>query len=182
MKHRLTKSSESLVFCFGMLSVDHRRDQQYRKGRLELFWVPSRQPRGKQCRPRSDCYIVCHAFWIAWALYSIYFVSKTCMVKPYCSNFRTIAAIFGVRFLKTMLCDNKLSYYALRVFTVNEPTHGILALIALRKLNLQTRMRSNPLGRHVWYLVRPFVYFHTLCVRTAKAAQSRLSFRCSPMR
>ena len=29
--------------------------------------------------------------------------------------------------------------------------------------------------------VRPFVYFHTLCVRTADA-QSRLSLRCSPMR
>ena len=44
-----------------------------------------------------------------------------------------------------------------------------MALIALRKLNLQTRMRSNPLGLHVWALVRPFVYYHTLCVRTAKA-------------
>ena len=27
-----------------------------------------------------------------------------------------------------------------------EPTHEIMALIALRKLNLQTRMRSNPRG------------------------------------
>ena len=26
-----------------------------------------------------------------------------------------------------------------------------MAFIALRKLNLQTRMRSNPLGLHVWY-------------------------------
>ena len=31
---------------------------------------------------------------------------------------------------------------------INEPTHEIMALIALRKLNLQTRMRSNPLGLH----------------------------------
>ena len=30
-------------------------------------------------------------------------------------------------------------------------------------------MRSNPLALHVWFLVRPFVYFHTLCVRTATA-------------
>ena len=37
------------------------------------------------------------------------------------------------------------------------------------KLNLQTCTRSNPLSLHVWLLVRPFVYFHTLCVRTAKA-------------
>ena len=50
-----------------------------------------------------------------------------------------------------------------------EPTHEIMALIALRKLNLQMRMRSNPLGLHVWFLVRPFVYCHALCVRTAKA-------------
>ena len=28
----------------------------------------------------------------------------------------------------------------------NEPAHEIMALIALRKLSLQTRMRSNPLG------------------------------------
>ena len=50
-----------------------------------------------------------------------------------------------------------------------EPTHEIMALIAFRKLNLQTPMHSNPLGLHVWFLVRPFVYFHTLCVRTVKA-------------
>ena len=60
-----------------------------------------------------------------------------------------------------------------------------MALIAFRKLSLQTCMCSNPLGLHVWFLVRPFVYFHTLCVRTVKAlarlGQSRLNLRCSPM-
>ena len=56
------------------------------------------------------------------------------------------------------------------------PTHEIMALIALRKLNLQTRMRSNPLGLHIWYLVRPFVYFHTLCVWTAKALARSLAW------
>ena len=55
------------------------------------------------------------------------------------------------------------------VQTLFEPTHEIMALIALRKLSLQTRMRSNPLGLHVWFLVGPFVYFHTLCVQTAKS-------------
>ena len=50
-----------------------------------------------------------------------------------------------------------------------EPTHEIMAHIAVRKLNLQTRMRSNPLWLHVWHLGRSFVYFHTLCVRTAEA-------------
>ena len=32
---------------------------------------------------------------------------------------------------------------------INESTHEIMALIALRKLNLQTRIRSNPLGLHI---------------------------------
>ena len=39
----------------------------------------------------------------------------------------------------------------------------------LRKLILQTRMRSHPVELDVWPLVRLFVYFHTSCVRTAKA-------------
>ena len=39
----------------------------------------------------------------------------------------------------------------------------------LHKLILQTHMYSHPVGLHVWFLVGPFVYFHTSCVRTAKA-------------
>ena len=50
-----------------------------------------------------------------------------------------------------------------------EPCHEIVVLFVLRKLILQTRMRSHPVGIDVWYLVRPFVYFNTSCVRTAKA-------------
>ena len=50
-----------------------------------------------------------------------------------------------------------------------EPAHEIMALIVLRKLILQTRMRSDPVVLDVWSLVGPFVYFHSLCVRTAKA-------------
>ena len=30
-------------------------------------------------------------------------------------------------------------------------------------------MHSHPVGLHVWCLVEPFIYFHTSCVRTAKA-------------
>ena len=43
----------------------------------------------------------------------------------------------------------------------NEPTHEVMALFVLRKLILQTCRRSHPVGLDVWYLVRPFVYFHT---------------------
>ena len=47
--------------------------------------------------------------------------------------------------------------------------HEIMALFVLRKLIPQTRMRSHRVGLDFWLLVGPFVYFHTLCVRTAKA-------------
>ena len=50
-----------------------------------------------------------------------------------------------------------------------EPCHEIMVLFILRKLTLQTRMRSHPVGLNVWFLVGLFVYFHTSCVRTAKA-------------
>ena len=61
---------------------------------------------------------------------------------------------------KHLLCDSR---------TINEPCHDIMALFVLRKLILQTRMRSHPVGLDVWFLVGPFVYFHTSCVWTAKA-------------
>ena len=47
--------------------------------------------------------------------------------------------------------------------------YEIMALFVLRKLILQTCMRSHPVGLDVWDLVGPFVYFHISCVRTAKA-------------
>ena len=68
-----------------------------------------------------------------------------------------------------------------------EPSHEIMVPFVLRKLVLQTRIRSHPMGLHVWFLVGPFVYFQTSCVRTAKAlmgpanAQSCLSLCWSPM-
>ena len=53
----------------------------------------------------------------------------------------------------------------------NEPSHEIMVLFVLCKLIFQTCMRSHPAGLDVWFLVGPFVYFHTCisCVRTAKA-------------
>ena len=45
----------------------------------------------------------------------------------------------------------------------------VMVLFVLRKLILQTRMRSHPVGPDACLLVRHFVYFHTSCVRTAKA-------------
>ena len=54
-----------------------------------------------------------------------------------------------------------------------EPSHEIMVLFIHLKLILQIRMRSHPVGLDVWILVGPFIYFHSSCVRTAKA-QGRL--------
>ena len=42
----------------------------------------------------------------------------------------------------------------------NEPSHLIMVLFVLRKLILQTRMCSHPVGLDVWFLVGPFVCLH----------------------
>ena len=44
-----------------------------------------------------------------------------------------------------------------------------MVLFVLSKLILQTHMRSHPVGLDNWFLVGSFVYFHTLCMRIAKA-------------
>ena len=45
----------------------------------------------------------------------------------------------------------------------------VLFILRKRKLILQTRIAQSSSGLDVWFLVGPFVYFHTLCVWTAKA-------------
>ena len=51
-----------------------------------------------------------------------------------------------------------------------EPSHEIMVLFVLRKLILQTRMRSHLMGLDVrFFFIRLFLCFHTLCARTAKA-------------
>ena len=58
--------------------------------------------------------------------------------------------------------------------------YEIMALFVLRKLILQTCMRSHPVGLDVWFLVWFFVYFHTSCVRTAKALARQRGCAGSP--
>ena len=45
----------------------------------------------------------------------------------------------------------------------------MMVLFILRTIILQTHRSSHPMGLDVWFLVGPFVYFHTLRVRTVKA-------------
>ena len=55
-----------------------------------------------------------------------------------------------------------------------------MVLFVLGKLVLQKRMCIHPLGLDVWFLVRPFAYFHTSCVRTAKALERLHGCASSP--
>ena len=78
-------------------------------------------------------------------------------VKPHYSDFRTVTCI------AIFLAAQYLEYF--------EPCHEIMVLFVLHKLILQTRMCSHPVGLDVWFKVWLFVYFHTSCVRTAKALE-----------
>ena len=49
-----------------------------------------------------------------------------------------------------------------------EPSNEIMVLFVLRKLILQTRMRSHPGRLDVWFLVGFFADFHTSTVRMAR--------------
>ena len=64
--------------------------------------------------------------------------------------------------------------------SATEPCHEVMVPFVLRKLILQTGMRSRPMGLDVWILVGPFIYFRTLCVRTAKALASLRGCAGSP--
>ena len=55
------------------------------------------------------------------------------------------------------------------VFLKNEPTHEILALFVLCKFIFKKCMPSHTVGLDVCFFVWTFVYFHSSCVRTAKA-------------
>ena len=55
-----------------------------------------------------------------------------------------------------------------------------MVFFVLRKLILQTHMSSHPVGLDVWFLVWPFVYFHTVCVRIVKALARLLGCAGSP--
>ena len=58
--------------------------------------------------------------------------------------------------------------------------HEIMLLFVLRKFILQMRVRSHTVGLDVWFLVGPFVYFHTSCVRTVKGLVRLHGYAGSP--
>ena len=91
--------------------------------------------------------------------------------------FRSISSVRCVR----LFCRPDWSIYGDSYCLMNiqtKPSHEIMALFVLHKLILQTG--SHPVGLDVWFLVGPFVYFHTSCVRTAKALARLRGYTDSP--
>ena len=80
------------------------------------------------------------------------------------TNFNSLYSVFIAWTLKV-----GVSLLVAPSITKYEQAHEIMTLFVLRKLILQTCMRSHPVWLYFWFLVRPFVYFHTSCIRTAKA-------------
>ena len=64
---------------------------------------------------------------------------------------------------------NRFYHDMAKIKALFEQCHEIIVLFVLHKPILQTSIRSHPVGLDVLFLVAPFVHFHTLCVRTAKA-------------
>ena len=52
-----------------------------------------------------------------------------------------------------------------------------MVLFVLRKLILQTRMRSHPVGLDVWFLAGPFVYFHTSMCTNREGSDETVQMR-----
>ena len=102
--------------------------------------------------------LVCVLLNILHALLFVFFSSSWCRSLAAACDTCTPWNVFCLTCHKTDVTKS-----------IVEPTHEIMALIALRKLNLKTRMRSHPMGLHVWFSVRSFVFFYNVCVRTAKA-------------
>ena len=86
-----------------------------------------------------------------------------------CAKYRNKGNIKIMRRLQEMNNNSVVELEDRYVIKLFESTHEILALFVPRKFILQTCIRSHPVGLDVWFLVGSFVYFHSSCVRTAKA-------------
>ena len=84
-------------------------------------------------------------------------------------------------YIKWPLCHCEEAVHAPCCTTTTfESCHAIMVLFVLRKLILQSRMRSHPVGLDVWILLEHFVYFQTLCVRPAQALARLRGYAGSP--
>ena len=92
-------------------------------------------------------------------------------------------------FAQTYLSENLRSYYGILILigrfcpkwaNIGSFVQNREIIAVLRRLILQMCMCSHPVGLDVWFLVGPFFYFHTLCVRTAKALARLREYAGSP--
>ena len=72
--------------------------------------------------------------------------------------------------LNWAICPSLLSICS--ILKVFEPAYEIMVLFVLHKLILQTHIRSHPVVLDVWFLVGPYVYFHTLCVHSEGSGET----------
>ena len=84
-------------------------------------------------------------------------------------TFYYILGITGLKLFNSHCCEPIKPIHHKSI----EPSHEIMVLFILGKLILQ-------MGLDVWVLVGPFVYFNTLCVRTAKVLASLQGCAGSP--
>ena len=89
-------------------------------------------------------------------------------------SYRIISIIFTAQFTThnhSKLCLTWFGWTNFQRISICCPTVHIkrAMLWDYGTLSLQTCMLSHPVGLDVWFLVGLFIYFHTSCVRTAKA-------------
>ena len=75
-------------------------------------------------------------------------------------------------FIQTMQTLIKLKFWAWLILVFIDGRGHLSHLMRLWHFSYQTCMRSHPVGLDIWFLVSPFAYFHTSCVRTVKALAS----------
>ena len=77
-----------------------------------------------------------------------------------CSLFRCLVECFKFCVFEFLSCLSRVASVptVLILILTTKPAYEIMILFVLRKLILQTRMRSHPVGLDVWFLVRHFIY------------------------
>ena len=106
-------------------------------------------------------------FWLLWPLL---LWELTCVILGSLPLQKTLSTTVKGKYTGISIIRLKMSASnASTLKSLKEPSHEIMVLFILHKLIFPTCMRSQPMGLDVWFLVRPFIYFHTSWVRTAKA-------------
>ena len=91
---------------------------------------------------------------------TVFFTKETVLNSSYCHLCPSWAMCFSFPCTGSMI---KVTF---------DPCHEIMALFVPRKLILQMRMCSYPVGLDVWFFVGPFVYFHTSCANSEGSGET----------